>query len=45
MFLHQGRIEEQGRRRIFGTPRPERFRQFLAGSRREHGRAPAPEPA
>ena len=37
VFLHQGRIEAQGPpRQMFGSPPPERFRQFLAGSRREH---------
>jgi ABC-type histidine transport system ATPase subunit len=33
IFLHQGRIEEQGRpKEVFGNPRSERFRQFLAGN-------------
>jgi ABC-type histidine transport system ATPase subunit len=32
IFLHQGRIEEQGRpKEVFGAPRSERFRQFLSG--------------
>ena len=31
MFLHQGRIEEEGApREIFSNPRSERLRQFLA---------------
>jgi octopine/nopaline transport system ATP-binding protein len=33
IFLHQGRIEEQGPpKQVFGNPRSERFRQFLAGN-------------
>jgi arginine/ornithine transport system ATP-binding protein len=32
VFLHQGRIEEQGRpREILVTPRSERLKQFLSG--------------
>jgi len=33
VFLHQGRIEEEGRPDdVFGNPRSERLRQFLSGS-------------
>jgi histidine transport system ATP-binding protein len=33
MFLHQGRVEEAGApAEVFGNPRSERLRQFLAGS-------------
>ena len=33
MFLHQGRVEEEGRPAdVFGNPRSERLRQFLSGS-------------
>jgi ABC-type histidine transport system ATPase subunit len=33
IFLHQGRIEEQGPpKQVFGNPRSDRFRQFLAGN-------------
>jgi octopine/nopaline transport system ATP-binding protein len=33
VFLHQGRIEEQGPpKEVFRNPRSERFRQFLAGN-------------
>jgi arginine/ornithine transport system ATP-binding protein len=33
IFLHQGRIEEQGPpKEVFNSPRSERFRQFLAGN-------------
>jgi ABC-type polar amino acid transport system ATPase subunit len=43
VFLHQGRIEAQGPpRQMFGSPPTERFRQFLAGSRREHDRHDGP---
>jgi ABC-type histidine transport system ATPase subunit len=36
VFLHQGRIEAQGPPgAMFGSPPSERFRQFLAGSRRD----------
>jgi ABC-type histidine transport system ATPase subunit len=31
VFLHQGRIEEEGAPKdVFGNPRSERLRQFLA---------------
>jgi ABC-type histidine transport system ATPase subunit len=31
VFLHQGRIEEEGPpKEVFGKPRSERLRQFLA---------------
>jgi ABC-type histidine transport system ATPase subunit len=34
VFLHQGRIEEEGRpAEVFGNPRSDRCRQFLSGSR------------
>jgi ABC-type histidine transport system ATPase subunit len=34
IFLHQGRIEEQGPPAdVFGNPRSERMRQFLGGAR------------
>jgi polar amino acid transport system ATP-binding protein len=50
VFLHQGRIEAQGPPgAMFGSPPSDRFRQFLAGSRREAAAtaevAAAPEPA
>ncbi len=33
VFLHQGRIEEQGPpREVFGNPKSERFRQFMASN-------------
>jgi ABC-type histidine transport system ATPase subunit len=33
IFLHQGRIEEQGPpKEIFGNPKSDRFRQFLSGN-------------
>ena len=33
MFLHDGRIEEFGEpKEVFGSPKSERFRQFMAGS-------------
>ena len=33
VFLHEGRIEEQGTpREVFGNPRSERFRQFMASN-------------
>ncbi len=33
IFLHQGRIEEQGPpQKVFNTPESDRFRQFLAGN-------------
>jgi ABC-type histidine transport system ATPase subunit len=36
VFLHQGRIEEEGSpAEIFGGPRSPRLRQFLAGGRAE----------
>jgi ABC-type histidine transport system ATPase subunit len=36
VFLHQGRLEAKGPpSTMFGSPPSERFRQFLAGSRRE----------
>ena len=36
VFLHQGRIEEQGPpSQVFGNPRSERCRQFLATSAHE----------
>jgi ABC-type histidine transport system ATPase subunit len=32
VFLHQGRIDEQGPPgEVFGAPKSERFRQFLSG--------------
>jgi ABC-type histidine transport system ATPase subunit len=49
IFLHQGRIEEQGPpREVFGSPKSDRFRQFLAGNVSGgggHGHGPAPAPA
>ena len=42
VFLHQGRIEAQGPPKVmFGSPPSERFRQFLAGSRRDDASVPA----
>jgi ABC-type histidine transport system ATPase subunit len=33
IFLHKGLIEEQGPpKEVFGNPRSDRFRQFLAGN-------------
>jgi histidine transport system ATP-binding protein len=33
MFLHQGRVEEEGAPgEVFGNTKSERLRQFLAGS-------------
>jgi ABC-type histidine transport system ATPase subunit len=33
VFLHEGRVEEQGPpQQVFGSPKSERFRQFLAGT-------------
>ena len=33
MFLHDGQVEEAGEpKQVFGSPKSERFRQFLAGS-------------
>jgi histidine transport system ATP-binding protein len=33
VFLHQGRIEEEGHpQEVFGAPKSERLRQFLSGS-------------
>ena len=33
MFLHDGHVEESGEpKEMFGNPKSERFRQFLAGS-------------
>jgi ABC-type histidine transport system ATPase subunit len=33
MFLHQGLVEEVGvPKEVFGNPKSERFRQFLAGT-------------
>jgi ABC-type histidine transport system ATPase subunit len=43
VFLHQGRIEAQGPPgAMFGSPPSERFRQFLAGSRRDAAAGAAP---
>jgi ABC-type histidine transport system ATPase subunit len=42
IFLHQGRIEEQGAPKdVFGNPRSERFRQFLASNVSAGGHAAA----
>jgi ABC-type histidine transport system ATPase subunit len=42
MFLHQGRVEEEGPpKEVFGNPRSERFRQFLAGNVSHRPAAPA----
>ncbi|MGH6928443.1 MAG: ABC transporter ATP-binding protein [Dongiaceae bacterium] len=42
IFLHQGRIEEQGPpKQVFGNPSSERFRQFLKGNVSTGGHAAA----
>jgi ABC-type histidine transport system ATPase subunit len=33
IFMHEGRVEEEGPPgEVFGTPKSERFRQFMAGT-------------
>jgi ABC-type histidine transport system ATPase subunit len=45
IFLHQGRIEEQGPpTEIFGNPKSDRFRQFLSGNVSAGGHAQAARP-
>jgi ABC-type histidine transport system ATPase subunit len=45
VFLHEGRIEEQGPpKEVFGRPKSERFRKFLASNVSAGGHAAAAPP-